>query len=583
MEENNSSIQNNLNINNISQNKINNNINFNQAYNNFNGNNISQFQLLNNNQFMNILPQNFTNNIYNNNYNNKTELQILYPQNGLLNNTNKNQLSQNNNYFQDEKHKKENEKNFKNKNYSKRTNYIPKNLLLKKNQFQQKENKQNKYFQNYYQNTYYDIPNMNQVNNPENINENKSINNNYYIQDNNIDNNFLNIITEIKNDANEIKDKNTNNKDIRIFTHIFNAKIEDVAEVLTDKNFFKEICSSEIIDDIQFTKNNFKNPEDHFVLFRWKKFYSVKFICINQNWSKNHISYTLKSVEMKPINIGDMEINFKYYYNTCQNNTLYVSEFIIDKGILSEVFKEELFDNDLNKLFSKCENVLHQRKKENSHISSLIINASKESVWNNITYLNKKRYINYMNKFDLYYICKDEINNLNNKDNNNSEKIIKEAFNRNCHMQKGDVILIKKSQNEIFSNSVIDDIKEEKDKNELVLICKREEKQTKNENSNNEENKSDNIKNKESIEVLNQKIVINVKEIEKDMCYLEYKHIWEDWVNINKINTLDFLKTNSLRIFKELFEENNGENNKSEKKSDNSTISIFNLLCPIEL
>ena len=33
----------------------------------------------------------------------------------------------------------------------------------------------------------------------------------------------------------------------------------------------------------------------------------------------------------------------------------------------------------------------------------------------------------------------------------------------------------------------------------------------------------------------------------------------------------------------EIFEKNNSENNKNKKKSDNSTISIFNLLCPIEL
>ena len=226
------------------------------------------------------------------------------------------------------------------------------------------------------------------------------------------------------------------------------------------------------------------------------------------------------------------------------------------------------------------EKILRERKKEKNHASSLIINISKEKVWNNIIDLNKKRYINYMNKYDLYYISKDETNNLNNTDHKNSEITIKGAVNNNSHIQKGDAILIKKSKNEIFSNLIIDDIKEEKDKNELVLICKREEKQPKNENNNDEENKSDNLSNKKNIEVLNQKIIIYIKEITKDICYLEYKHIWEDWVNVNKINTLDFLKTNSLKIFKELFEENNSEN---KKKSDNSTISIFNLLCPIEL
>ena len=288
---------------------------------------------------------------------------------------------------------------------------------------------------------------------------------------------------------------------------------------------------------------------------------------------------------MKPVNFVSMEINFKYYFNSCQNNTLYISEFILDKGILSEVFKEELFDYDLNKLCMSCERVLRERKKEKCHISSLIINSSKENVWNNIINLNKNRYINYMNKYDLYYIFKDEINNLNYKDNKSkSPKNEIKDDNNNHRMQKGDAILIKKGKNEFFSKMVIDEIKEEKDVNELVLVCNKEENKSKNENNDDEEKKeTGNINNKENIEVLNQKIIINIREITKNMCFLEYIHIWEDYINANKLNTLDLLKINSLKKIKELFTEDDNLNSKNMKKSDNSNISIFNLLCPIEL
>ena len=189
-----------------------------------------------------------------------------------------------------------------------------------------------------------------------------------------------------------------------------------------------------------------------------------------------------------------------------------------------------------------------------------------------------------MNKYDLYYICKNEINNLNLIDNKNLEKEIKESDdNNNYQIQKGDFILIKKSQNVIFSKLIIDDIKEGKDKNELVLICNKAENQSKKENNNDAENKLNNINNKNNIEVLNQKIIINIREITKDMCYLEYIHIWEDYVNVNRINTLDLLKINSLKKIKEFFTKNDDANCKNVKKSDISTISIFNLLCPIEL
>ena len=581
MEENQGKLQNNLIFNSI---KLNNK-NFTQANNNINSNinNIFQSQSLNNNQLINIFHQNSTNNLNNNNYNyNKNEFKDVYQQNSSFNDIINNPISQTNNTRQNKKQSKEKvkEKKLQSKNYPKRPNYLPKNLLINQNNFQKNEYNKNKFLQNF-PNEYYNFNYINQINNPENANENQSFNNNYYIQGNDIDNNFLNIITEIKNDKNKINNEIKNNKVFQLFIHIFNDKMEDVAQLLTDENFFKSTISPDIIDNIQFPKGNFKDLGNHFVFLRWKKFYNVKLKYINQYWGKKYITYTLKSVEMKPVNIGSLEIIHKYYYNTCQNNTLYITEFIIDKGILSEVFKEELFDNDLNKLCESCEKVLRQRKKEKSHISSLLINAPKENVWNNIINLNKKRYINYMNKYDLYYICKDEINNLNYND---SEKEIKENDdNKNYHIQKGDFILIKKNENLIFSKLIIDDIIEGKDKNELVLICNKAENQPKKENNNDEENKLDNTNNKNNIQVLNQKIIINIREIAKDMCYLEYIHIWEDYVNGYKLNTLDLLKNNSLKKIKEFFTEDDNPNSKNMKKSDNSTISIFNLLCPIEL
>ena len=352
--------------------------------------------------------------------------------------------------------------------------------------------------------------------------------------------------------------------------------MEDVAKVFMDEHLFKRVCPSNIVDIIEYQKHNPKKSEEALMRLVWKKFYNVKLVLYNQYWGKTCISYSLKSIEMKPVNIGSLEINFKYYYNTCQNKTLLVSEFIIDKGILSEVFKEELFDNDLNIFCLGCEKILRERKKDKSHISSLIVNASKERTWNCITDLNKKRYINYMNRYHLYYICKDEIKQLNKGDNKTLKNEVKEDNNEYHRIQKGDIIVIKKSQNEIFSKLIIDDIKEEKDENKLILVCNKDEKQPQMENRiNNEENKEINIKN-EGVQVINQKIVLSVKEITKDICFLEYKHIWKDWVNFNKINTLDLLKIKSLKIFEQTLIKNNNE-------PGNSVISLFNLLCPIEL
>mgnify|MGYP007070313316 FL=1 len=95
-----------------------------------------------------------------------------------------------------------------------------------------------------------------------------------------------------------------------------------------------------------------------------------------------------------------------------------------------------------------------------------------------------------------------------------------------------------------------------------------------------EQSQEKNDNGEENLEVLNQKIIFTIKEITKDICYFEFKHIWEDWVNINKINSLDLLKVNSLKIFKAK-EEN--ETNQNKKTDDNSVLNILNLLCPSDL
>ena len=457
---------------------------------------------------------------------------------------------------------------------------MPKNLILNQILFQQNQNNQNQYFKNNNSNIYNDFQNINQINNPENINENQSRNNNYSIQENDIDNNFRNIITEIENDTNKISKEITNEKVHKIFTHIFNDSIEDVVGLLTDENFFKSTCSPDLLDNIQFPKSNFKKSGEPLIILRWKKFYSVKLICINQNWCKQHISYTLKSVEMKPVNIGDMEINFKYYYNTCQNTTLYISEFIIDKGILSEVFSEELFDNDLNKLCAKCEKVLQQRKKEKSHISSLIINASKESVWNNITNLNKKRYTNYMNKYDLYYISKDETNNLNNKDNkkynkelinNITNKIIEygKQFTKDIHyLMKHELKnLSDEDKNTLFTSKFklnLNNIKH----NEFSL----------------DNSTKKNIKNYYNKYIQNniykffdeneKKIYDNIIEESDSQEYQELMEIYSEMFKNNKSkNKMELLRNKIINYLKQFIEQNEEESNEEKQESKSKSKS----------
>ena len=114
------------------------------------------------------------------------------------------------------------------------------------------------------------FPNMNLYNqsinpiyNPEFINENKqNINYNNY---NDIDTNFRNIITEIKEEEkedNKINEKTTKYNFYSTYTYTFDGSLEEVTEVLTNENFFRKIVPSDIIDNVNFETNAFRSQKD---------------------------------------------------------------------------------------------------------------------------------------------------------------------------------------------------------------------------------------------------------------------------------------------------------------------------------
>ena len=181
------------------------------------------------------------------------------------------------------------------------------------------------------------------------VQDKKNSNNFHNISVNNeIDNNYRNIIKDISVNSNE-NENNKKNNDVILFkasTEKFDINLNDVKEILTDNLFFKNMCPTSIIDNVQFTLNNFSDKKGNIISFRWKEFYILEFIYKKTFFNKNYAYYTLKLINLKPLNIRNLEMTFKYYYNTCENNTLFIIEYFLDKGILTKVFKEEFLDID---------------------------------------------------------------------------------------------------------------------------------------------------------------------------------------------------------------------------------------------
>ena len=582
----------------ISNNSQNNN--YNNLYHNyflnaenqiFNHNNIKD----NKNNYNDI---NYNNNNFNyNKYNNNNQIFREYDMNKSNNNINEN----NNNY---DNLTKINQDKFlqnqssKNKFIQKRTNYIPKNLIT----FSSQNNNQNNP-PKLSQDNYMNLPNLYYNNiltsefknsfDSHNSNQKKNLNNIYNNSVNNeIDKNYRNIINDINVNSKENEDNDKNNDDIvfKAFTHIFDTNLNDVKEILTDNLFFKNVCPASIIDNVQFTLNNFSDKVGNTISFRWKKFYTLELICNKAFSSKNYAFYTLKLINLKPVNIGNLQMTFKYYYNTCENNTLFIIEYLLDKGILSEVFKEEFLDIDMKEICKSCQKVINQIKKESTHLSSIFFKSSKEDAWDAIMNLNKKQYINYMNEYDLEFYSKN-----NEKNENNNNNIEKENY-----IQKGDIIIVKRKKNTIFAKLLVEDIKIEKEKNEIIISCEDSDDDTKREDDNNSEN---NNSSKTRVSIIKQKIYFSIKKIKKNICFCEFKHLWREQISDQKIIFLNYLKNKSLMLFKRKIEDSNDKilkiqqdinNDKNYLKknknielnkddnNDNEKINFFYLLCPVK-
>ena len=111
----------------------------------------------------------------------------------------------------------------------------------------------------------------------------------------------------------------------------------------------------------------------------------------------------------------------------------------------------------------------------------------------------------------------------------------------------------------------------------IIFVCNKPEEQEKCESKDNDgECNGDD----EDTEILNQKIILSIREIMKDTCYLEYKHIWQDWVTIGRINNLELLKIKSLNNLQALLMKSMDEKKINEEDNDTSVICLFNLLCP---
>ena len=353
--------------------------NKNQFTNNFNNTNDTsknqfiQFSKLNNQFSNNFIDKqnNVFNDLYPNNFFNP-ENQIMNPNNlsyynqqNLYNEYNNPKANPNLSQTNQEQNPN---KSTKSKNTQKRNNYIPKNLITFSSPYQSPNfpkkssdhymNLTNLYYSNFLSSEHKNS--LDSQNSGNNCLYNNSPNSPHY----ELDNKKL----DIKKDTNfENKDKEkkseSDDRYFKAFSHIFEASLEEVRETLTDDRFFKN-SPPMMIDNVEFKLHNKTDTKGNIVTFRWKKFYTLELLCTKSYTSKTFSFYTLTLINLKPVNIGRLQMTFRFYYNTCQSNTLFIIEYLLDKGIMSELFKEEFIDVDMNEICKNCQKIINLKKRK---------------------------------------------------------------------------------------------------------------------------------------------------------------------------------------------------------------------------
>ena len=306
------------------------------------------------------------------------------------------------------------------------------------------------------------------------------------------------------------------------FTYTFKESLNNIYSTFSNIKTFNNEIFSNLYSNISFSHSENLDEEGNILKFCWKNFYNIQFLCTQKTSSKNFKSFTVKTISISEFTNGNFSLKCKFFYNSCERNTLLVLEFFFDYDIGYELFKDEVTNNDLINICNNIDEIEIKSKKNIEQIESIIINTNLNDVWNLITDFEKCFNGNYKNVIKLNVV------------NEKGEKII------GNELLIGNVIKVIKDDNKIISDLVITDIKIDKENFYYKIEM---------ETKNNEKFNNDFI-------ILKQNVIFGVKKLEENISFLYIKHLTKDFISDEKLNTLSLIKKKLLLSYKMMLEGN---------------------------
>lgn len=352
-------------------------------------------------------------------------------------------------------------------------------------------------------------------------------------------------------------------------SYVIKDSLERVKDSLLDLPNLTGCCSQEVIDQLKFSKSNFSNDEGNVITLRWKKFYIFSVLCYKSFSSKTSCIWSYKLINSSPVSIGNLDVTFKLYYNTCQSNTLLILEFKFGKGLVLEIFKENVVYKYLDNIFENMKKTIYNNKNLLEQTSSMAMDVRKQRAWDYFLNIRKRVDESFLNFHNINFVIQ-----------NPKGETINE-------IHKGDFIYVIKNNEEMLTKFRVVDVLFSDELNEYII-------QTIGSNNQNNLNYNDDkslntdfdgiFKKSDKFFIVNQSLTVGVRKIDGSKCFVFITHSSKDYVTDEQMKIVSTIK-NKILIDSKTFLEKEEEKDKEsgggeinfggtsfwENKNDNSS------------
>lgn len=323
-------------------------------------------------------------------------------------------------------------------------------------------------------------------------------------------------------------------------SYIFPHHIDSVYSVFTEFSTYNNVVFGKFINGMTIERGERIDEKDTIFSFVWKKYYKITLITKNVIKTPTMLAFTYETTNISEFTGGGFECTYRFYWNSCEMNTLFQYEFVFTDPVLSELFKEEFSFEEMNFMCREVEKYIFTSFPI-EQIESTMINENIAKIWSSICDLENVLIFLYTNS--PYKLINDGSSSKDNKKMKIGKKM---AF---CKEINGEDV--------VFAFLVVKEIIMNEQKREILIECTFKEKDT------------DNIKNK----IPKQIISINIKKINDKSSLIAFKHYTNEYVSQEKISELGSIKRKILINLKNMLEKNSNTSINSKNSNNNSMTS----------